>query len=95
MALYPDEEMTSEDEESEEIENVDETQTEQQESVTSDSTYDIGKLLDLAVNVKILSRDDKYHLLTTEPNPFPIVYPFSRPCPSSCYRRFRPEWVKR
>lgn len=45
MALYLDEEITSEDEESEEIENVDETQTEQQESVTSDSTHDIGKLL--------------------------------------------------
>ena len=87
MASYPDEEMTSEDEESEEIENIDEIQTEQ-ESVTSDSTYDIGKLLDLAVNVKTLSRDDKYRLLTTEPNPSPTVYPFSRPCPSSCYRRF-------
>ena len=83
--------MASEDEESEEIENVDETQTEQQESVTSDSTYDIGILLDMAVNVKTLSRHDKYRLLTTEPNPTnptPTLYPFSRPCPSSCYRRF-------
>ena len=95
MALYPDEEMITEDEESGEIENVDEIQTEQQEGTTSDSMYDIGKLLDLVVNVNTLSRDDKYRLLTTESNPSLTVYPFSRPCPSSCYHRFRPEWVKR
>ena len=88
---------SSDDEETE----SEEQRCEFQSSISADDdesivdTRDIGKLLDLAVDVKALSRDDKYHLLTTEADPRPSVYPFSRPCLSSCPRRFRPDWVKR
>ena len=55
---------------------------------------DIGKLQDSGVDVKGLSRDDKYRLLTTEPNPDPLSYLRTRPCPSSNLRRFKPDWLK-
>ncbi len=32
--------------------------------------------------------------VTTEPNPDPLRYPQTRPCPSSHLRRFKPEWLK-
>ena len=41
-----------------------------------------------------VSREGKYRLLTTEPNPDPLSYPRTRPCPSSNLRRFKPEWLK-
>ena len=53
---------------------------------------DIGKIQDSGVDIKGLSRDDKYRLLTTEPNPDPLSYPRTRPCPS--LRRFKPDWLK-
>ena len=49
---------------------------------------------DSGVDIKGLSRDDKYRLLTTEPNPDPLSYPRTRPCPSSSLRRFKPDWLK-
>ena len=55
---------------------------------------DIGKLQDSGVDIKGLSRDDKYRLITTEPNPDPLSYPRKRPCPSSNLRRFKPKWLK-
>ena len=30
--------------------------------------YDIGKLQNLGISIKCLSRDDKYRLLTTDPD---------------------------
>ena len=36
---------------------------------------DIGKLQASGVDIKGLSRDDKYRLLATEPNPDPLNYP--------------------
>ena len=44
--------------------------------------------------MKGLSWDDKYCLLTTEPNPDPLSYPRIRPCTSSNLRRFKPDWLK-
>lgn len=59
-------------------------------------SYDIGKLHHDGVNIKDdLSRDDKYRLLTTEPDPNPLSYPQSRPCPTGRLRRFRPDWLGR
>ena len=55
---------------------------------------DIGKLQASGVDIKGLSRDDRYRLLTTEPNPDPLSYPRTRPCPSSNFRRFKPAWLK-
>ena len=46
----------------------------------------VGKLLDLHVNLQQLSRDEKYQILTTEPNSNPSVYPQSCPYPSSSIR---------
>ncbi len=64
-------------------------------SVTSSEIEcDIGKLQDSGVDVKNLSRDDKYRLLTTEPNSDPDSYPRTQPCPSSNFRRFKPEWLR-
>ena len=63
-------------------------------TTVGDCQCDMGKLLDSGVNIKALSRDEKYRLLTAEPSPSQTAYPFSRPCPSSCLRRFRPDWVK-
>lgn len=59
-------------------------------------SYDIGKLHHDGVNIKDdLSRDDKYRLLTTEPDPNPLSYPQSCPCPTGRLRRFRPDWLGR
>lgn len=41
---------------------------------------DIGKLQFSGVDIKGLSREDRYRLLTTEPNPDPLSYPRTRPC---------------
>ncbi len=46
------------------------------------------------MDIKGLSRSDKYRLLTTEPNPDPHSYPRTRPCPSSNLHRFKPVWLK-
>lgn len=55
---------------------------------------DIGKLQDSGVDIKGLSRDNKYRLLTTEQNSDPLSYPRTRPCPSSSLYRFKPDWLK-
>ena len=57
--------------------------------------YDIGKLQDSGVDIKGLSRDHNYRLLTSEPNPDPLSYPSTRPCPSSSLCRFKPDWLKK
>ena len=61
---------------------------------TTPIVCDIGKLQDSRVDIRGLSRDNKYRLLTTEPNPDPLSYHRTRPCPSSSLRRFKPGWLK-
>ena len=56
--------------------------------------YDVGKLLDLHVDLKQLSREDKYRLLKTEPTSNTSSYPRTRPHPSSSLRQFQPSWLK-
>ena len=55
---------------------------------------DVGKFLDLKVNLQQLSRDEKYKILTAEPNSDPTVYPHTRPYQSSSLRQFQPSWLK-
>ena len=54
---------------------------------------DIGKLHDLHVDLKQLSREDKYRLLKTEPPTNVSSYPHTRPYPSSSLRQFQPSWT--
>ena len=61
---------------------------------TSSDDCDIGKLLNSGVDIKSLTRDHKYRILTTNPNTDPESYPGTRPCPSSNFRQFKPEWLR-
>ena len=65
------------------------------QSTPSSSQFecDIGKLLDLHVDLHQLSRDEKYQILKTEPNSDPSVYPRTRPYPTSTLRQFHPSWM--
>ena len=55
---------------------------------------DIGKLVKSQTDLHMLSPEDKYCILTTEPNSNTSSYPRTRPCASSAYRRFQPAWLK-
>ena len=55
---------------------------------------DIGKLLELHTDMHQLSRENKYHIVTLEPNPDASSYPRTRPCESSAFRQFQPSWLK-
>ena len=55
---------------------------------------DVGKLLNLHVDLQQLSRDEKYQIHTTEPNRDPSAYPNIRLYPSSSKRQFQPSWMK-
>ena len=55
---------------------------------------DIGKLQASGVYIKGLCQDDKYRLLTTEPNPYLLSDPHTCPCPLSNLWRFKPAWLK-
>ena len=55
---------------------------------------DIGRFLEFNQDLKKLCRDDKYRVLTTEPNPDPSSYPRTRPSASGAYRQFQPSWLK-
>jgi len=48
-------------------------------SSSSPLECDVGKLLDLHVNLEQLSKDEKYKLLKTEPDMNPTSYPHTRP----------------
>ena len=65
------------------------------QSTPSSSQFvcDIGKLLDLHIDLHQLSRDEKYQILKTEPNSDPSVYPRTRPYPTSTLRQFQPSWM--
>ena len=60
----------------------------------SSEEYDIGKLLDSAIDVHNLSREHKYRILTKEPNPDPLSYPRNRQYGSVSFRQFQPAWLK-
>jgi len=53
---------------------------------------DIKKLLHNGVNLKTLSRENKYTILKHKPNP--SVYPWTHCHGSTSYRQFQPKWVK-
>ena len=53
---------------------------------------DVGKLKNDRVDLHQLSRDDKYRLLTSQPNSDPSSYPRTRPYTTSSFRRFLPSW---
>jgi len=54
---------------------------------------DIGKLLHDGVNLRMLSRENKYIILKHKPNPSPSVYPRTRCHGSATYRQFQPKWI--
>ena len=56
---------------------------------------DIGKLLHNGINIQNLTREQKYRLLTCNPNPNPSSYPRTRLCASDCLRQFQPKWIKK
>lgn len=41
-----------------------------------------------------LSREEVYHILTSEPNPDTTIYPRTRTQSSGAYRQFQPSWLK-
>lgn len=55
---------------------------------------DIGKLLDLKVNIGTLSREDIYRILTSESSTDPTSYPRTRTLESAGFRQFQPSWLK-
>ena len=58
------------------------------------SPSDIGRLLELNQDLNRLSREDKYQIFTTEPNPDPSSYHRRRSSPAGAYRQFQPSWLK-
>ena len=46
---------------------------------------DISKRIESGHDLHELDRSHKYHILTTEPNSYPSVYPQTRPCSGSAY----------
>ena len=62
---------------------------------SSSEILDIGKLLELGVDLKKLSREHMYHILTAEPSADPSAYPRTPAYPGSTYlRQFQPAWLK-
>ena len=55
---------------------------------------DIGNLVQSHVDLRQLSQENKYHVLTVEPVSGPSSFPRTRPSDSSSYRQFRPSWLK-
>ena len=64
------------------------------QNVSSTIACDIGKLKDSHVDLILLSREDKYRLLKTDPDSDASSYPCTRPCETSSYREFQPSWLK-
>ena len=57
--------------------------------------FDIGKLLELGVDLKKLSQEQIYHILMAEPSADPSTYPRTPAYPGSIYlRQFQPSWLK-
>ena len=50
--------------------------------------------MELGLDLKKISRDDKYRVLTNEPNPDASSDPRTRPGASDSYRQFQPSWLK-
>ena len=55
---------------------------------------DIGKLVQLRFDLHQLSRENKYCILTTEPDSDLSSFPRTRPSDTGPYRRFLPSWLK-
>ena len=55
---------------------------------------DIGKLLDSGIDLRKLSREEKYRILTTDPSLDSSSYPHKRPYASGSFRQFQPEWLR-
>lgn len=69
-----------------------------EEEVSSTSlpckSYDIGLLLESKTDIRNISRDDLYNILTKEPDPNVSSYPRTRLCStSSILRQFQPSWL--
>ena len=58
------------------------------------SECDIRKLLELKINVATLSREERYRILTREPNTDASSYPRTRASASTAFRQFQSSWVK-
>ena len=56
---------------------------------------DIGKLLHNGINIQNLTREQKYRLLTCNPNPNSSSYPRSHLCASDSLWQFQPKWIKK
>ena len=57
--------------------------------------HDIGKLLELGIDLKKLSREHMYRILTAEPCAEALAYPRTPAYPGSTYmRQFQPAWFK-
>ena len=55
--------------------------------------HDIGKLLELGIDLKKLSREHMYRILTAEPCAEALAYPRTPAYPGSTYmRQFQPAW---
>ena len=62
---------------------------------SSSEILDIGKLLELGVDLKKLSREHMYRILTAEPSADPSAYPQTPAHPGSTYLcLFQPAWLK-
>ena len=55
---------------------------------------DINKFHDSHIVLQQLSRDDKYRILTTEPNSDPSANTRTRPYQTSSLRQVQPSWMK-
>ena len=55
---------------------------------------DIGKPLELKINVSTLSREDKYRIITSEPHSDASTYPQTHTSASTAFRQFQPSWLK-
>ena len=55
---------------------------------------DIGKLLEQKINVAALSREEKYLIITREPDSDASAYPRTRTSTSTAFRQFQPSWLK-
>ena len=63
--------------------------------ISNEYECDIGKILISNFNIHNLSRQHKYLILKTKPDPNPLCYPRTRPYKSGSYRQFQPGWIKK
>lgn len=54
----------------------------------------IGQLLESGINIHGISREEKYHILTSKPHPDPSCYPRTRPHSLGAFCQFHPAWMR-